>query len=316
MQKEEDSMSYETFCDRLLEELRDLLSPNEDATVEFSSAEEVAKDPQMSPMPGDMILVCMDGGDQKAEKQCIYLKPLFERMQKEGFETVVQDTKVLFGGVAMEGGIGEILKDFERVKEDLILRPLFYPAHKEALEGKVHGVYGDIALGLYLQLPSPTDMILTVKVPGEFVRIWDIPKKELMRLAMENSAKKAPPRLYVTPEEMEEMSEKKGNFMAPSYRLPRSQAGPVLTCYPTAHGALGMFYPGVKERLGQLLKGSYYVVFTGVCDVHLHPVGSITVGECLRRLRLMNEKYPQDKLSEKIYCYDARRRKLGLAIGG
>lgn len=51
-----------------------------------------------------------------------------------------------------------------------------------------------------------------------------------------------------------------------------SRMAPALSAVQGLNGAIAAFYPGVQERLYQMVGGDFYLVFTSISEVHIHPV--------------------------------------------
>ena len=51
------------------------------------------------------------------------------------------------------------------------------------------------------------------------------------------------------------------------------------------NGAIVMFYHRVLEKLAEICGGSYYVSFTSIHDVRIHPVSTVQPRRILRSLK-------------------------------
>ena len=88
---------------------------------------------------------------------------------------------------------------------------------------------------------------------------------------------------------------------------------PALTTEQEINGAIAAFYPSVLERLYQVIGGDFYLVFTSISDVHIHPInGTIKVSSMRRSLldtnRVMNK--PGEVLTRQIYRYSGEKNEL------
>lgn len=82
---------------------------------------------------------------------------------------------------------------------------------------------------------------------------------------------------------------------------------PVLSTEQEINGAIAAFYPGVLERLYQMVGEDFYLVFTSIYDVHIHPIsGKVraeTMRDCLSGTnRDINKR--EELLSRQIYRYN------------
>ena len=123
-----------------------------------------------------------------------------------------------------------------------------------------------------------------------------------------------PPRLYNSPEMAGDPSFEQGVFMGTDRpRIPEA-CWPMLTTVRKKHGAVAFFYPGVAERISELMGGNYLVVFTSTHEVRIHPDDPALVTDLCYRLLRTNELYndPEDILSKCIYRYSSKLKKLAL----
>ncbi len=78
-----------------------------------------------------------------------------------------------------------------------------------------------------------------------------------------------------------------GAFMAFDISLKdKSIIAPTITTVKKKNGAIAMFYPGVLEKLAEICGGSYYVSFTSIHDVRIHPISTVQPRRILRSLKM------------------------------
>lgn len=87
---------------------------------------------------------------------------------------------------------------------------------------------------------------------------------------------------------------------------------PTITTVKKKNGAIAMFYPGVLEKLAEICGGSYYVSFTSIHDIRIHPVSTVQPRRILRSLKDVNKMFNQasDILSRQIFVYDNEKKGL------
>ena len=84
-----------------------------------------------------------------------------------------------------------------------------------------------------------------------------------------------------------------------------------LTTVSMKNGAIAIFYPGVMERLGELLGGDYYVGFTSVHEAVIHPIRYKNPDEMQASIRHINAVFDEkDMLSNQVYRYYKKKRKI------
>lgn len=73
-----------------------------------------------------------------------------------------------------------------------------------------------------------------------------------------------------------------------------------------------MFYPGVQEKISEICGGSYYVSFTSIDDVRIHPKGTLQPRQILQLLKDVNKGFnkPEDILSRKLFFYNHEKKML------
>ena len=85
---------------------------------------------------------------------------------------------------------------------------------------------------------------------------------------------------------------------------------PTITTTKQRNGAIAMFYPGVQEKIFEMVGGDYYVAFTSVDDVKIHVAGSIKPRSVLQNLKQVNKQFntKEDVLSNKVFKYSGGKR--------
>lgn len=175
----------------------------------------------------------------------------------------------------------EQMKQYEQIKEKLLIRPMYFNSCRQELRQYVYKRYGDIALVLHVTVYDNEKGLGSVRVPRPTADAWKLSRKQVWEDAMQNTCVMDPPRLCREPEL-------------------------VLTTTRKRNGAIAMFYPGVKEQLARLSGGSYYVAFTSVHEAHIYPAGSVSLLRILRSLKHRNSTCGEkERLSRKVFLYNA-----------
>lgn len=253
------------------------------------------------------------------------MKYLYDEYTKNGWskigEIITKNMEIFH---AYAGQIDDI-EDFKMMKDRLIIRPLNYPALRKSGETKdtVYRVYGDIALVLYFLINENDVDYLTAKVPESTMKLWGLPEDVVWQTAMMNTMTDALPRLYVkqldipyTPPQKKVGSPEylRGAFMSATdpgnYQI-TPYAAPTLTTTRQLNGAVAFFYPGVQERLAEIVGGDFYIAFTSICESHIHPVSNrISPKDILDCLKSMNKAFPKILLSNKVFLYHKEEKLL------
>ena len=244
---------------------------------------------------------------QEAEKEAL-LKKLFQVLQAA---VKAQDCTGLEGG-----------SDYERVKGELILRPLSYKLVREDLKDVPHIRFGDIALVLYSVMGHVSGDYFTAKVHRSQVAAWRCSEKAVLEEALVNTSFLYPPRLYCLEDLLRwgEKTPEDGVFMGENQtvRLHSGIRGLVLTNTLEINGAIAIFYPGVAERLAEGFDSDFYIGFTSIHEAQIHPVGMVepeSVRDGVRDInRACNRK--EDILSGRVYYYDREKQCFGMFVDG
>ena len=73
------------------------------------------------------------------------------------------------------------------------------------------------------------------------------------------------------------------------------------------NGSIALFYPGVKERIAELVGDSYYVSFLSINEAYIHLVGSVNPETIHQSLRRVNAEFPEEMLTDNIFLYDVKK---------
>lgn len=208
-------------------------------------------------------------------------------------------------------GLLDSIRDYEAIKDRIIIRPINYTDNSAALEHCVYKRMEDFALCLYVFMSDDGDTLSTSIVSHEMFKSWNQKAEDVWNYAMANTQMLAPPRMYTTFIQTIDQSNNGDIFMNSDYKLKDKVPfhGVVVTTTRKVNGAIAMFYPGVQERLAELLGGSYYIVFTSIHEAHLHPYGSVRPSMVRDSLLSTLEAFPQDEiLTRRVFLYDAKRK--------
>ena len=217
-------------------------------------------------------------------------------------------------------GALEHFAEYEEIKNRLILRPLNYDDNEQILK---HGIYrrvGDMALVLYISLgggkQGSSANVMSTMVSRELFLLWGVgeDEEEVLNWAMDNTMRLQPPVFCVI--SLPAMKIQHIPFMDGAEEIEVDfdiPMAPVLSTEQEINGAIAAFYPGVLERLHQMVGEDFYLVFTSIYDVHIHPIsGKVrveTMRDCLSGMNKEINKR-EELLSRRIYRYNTENRDL------
>ena len=166
------------------------------------------------------------------------------------------------------------ISEYDYMKDKLIIRPISYTDNKKLLNDHYYRKIEDIALVLYLSAGVTKKGYASVKIPLTSMKDWDIEKA--FETAMENTVKKNIPVFY--PMELlftgDPGSSRSNHLMdRVNYRFKRSYTNTYrLSTKTSISGAMAVFFPGVLERVAEILDDDFYIVFLSIQEGMVHPM--------------------------------------------
>ena len=247
----------------------------------------------------------------------IDVKDLYERcMEASSIESIsysVQDEIEKLKTVGMLEG--EMTPDsYQKIRKYLFVKPLNKKAHSLELEDAVHKDVGDIACVVYMML-SNTNAYFCVKIKNQHLKQWKMTKEAVMEEALKNTCQMTPPFIYTNGK-----NKSGGSFMDNgAFCLSKSDKvmGVRLSTNTKEYGAISVFYPGVLQRLAQLMESDLYILFTSRNESSIYSVNESNLEDIKDELHIMETDYDngiwyEDSLSEELYYYSRIEDKLSV----
>lgn len=246
------------------------------------------------------------------------IRPMYERFKREGWQGVLPEmVSKIQRSTAPAGMLPGWTHDTESGR--LIIKPLHHPCHREELKNSICWVFGDIALTLYLLVCDEGEDLLAVEINRDMVE-GDMTDEVLLTNALLNTYVKMPPRLYYGTDVCHRYPQEYGVFM-PGEKGKRIAIHPddeqeglhgyLVTTSNRVNGAVALFYPGVKERLSEVLDGDYYVGFTSVNEAVVYPARHKALRELKAAIQRTNILYERNAvLTNRVYRYSCSRKEL------
>ncbi|MBP5773892.1 MAG: hypothetical protein J6W35_07455 [Eubacterium sp.] len=198
------------------------------------------------------------------------------------------------------------IKDFDYIKDKLVVRLLPYKENKKKLEGVVYKRFYDIAVVLYIAISHEDGMLNTAKVKESFLKKWHKRPTELFCIAFRNVMRDQHPVIgdltSVVVDKLESV------FLATPESISSYVGAALLTTSQKTNGAVAIFIPGVAEKLAELFGDSFYVVFTSIHEAMIHENGD-SVERMYKALDSTNSTFgAEDYLSSTVYFYDKDKK--------
>lgn len=249
---------------------------------------------------------------------------LYRLYRKDGMKGVLPIVKNDISGVkaasAQTFSLISKFGDFEAIKENLIVRPLNYDNNEKVLENGIYRKIGDMALVLYISMgvtmSGSSRNIMSTMVQRVMFKEWNVDEQETFDWALENTMRLQPPVLCQLTSVVGNSDKLKTiEFMDDdSVKVDFNQSfAPSLTTKQEVNGAIAAFYPGVLERLYQMVGEDFYLVFTSIYDLHVHPVnGSFGLSAMRKSLKGTNQNVNRrdEIFTRKIYRYNGETKEI------
>ena len=203
---------------------------------------------------------------------------------------------------------------YQKIRKYLFVKPLNKKAHSLELEDAVHKDVGDIACVVYMML-SNTNEYFCVKIKNQHLKQWKMTKEAVMEEALKNTCQMTPPFIYTNGK-----NKSGGSFMDNgAFCLSKSDKvmGVQLCTNAKENGAVSVFFPGVLQRLAQLMESDLYILFTSRNESSIYSVNESNLEDIKDELHIMETDYDngiwyEDSLSEELYYYSRIEDKLSV----
>lgn len=212
--------------------------------------------------------------------------------------------------------------DYEKVKNELVLRPLNYHQIKDELKDVPHIRVGDIALVLYAVMAHAGCDYFTAKMHRTQMGNWNRTEEEILEEALVNTSFLYPPRLYSVEDLLtwDGKQHEDGRFMAPddTIQVKKGMRGYILTNTLEINGAITLFYPGVARKIAESFGEDFYIAFTSIHEAQVHSVSMISPDVIENSLKDTNKhcNRQEEVLTDRVYCYSLEKKSFGVIQDG
>ena len=248
----------------------------------------------------------------------IDVKDLYERcMEGSSMESILYSVQEEIEKLKMVSMLeGKMTPDsYQKIKKYLFVKPLNKKEHSLEMEDAVHEDVGDIACVLYMMLSNTNEYFTDIKIKNQHLKQWKMTKEAVMEEALKNTCQMTPPFIYTNGK-----NKSGGSFMDNgAFCLSKSDKvmGVRLSTNTKEYGAISVFYPGVLQRLAQLMESDLYILFTSRNESSIYSVNESNLEDIKDELHIMETDYDngiwyEDSLSEELYYYSRIEDKLSV----
>ena len=249
----------------------------------------------------------------------VYLEPYYERV-REG-QPMGKVLAQLASDLEAAGGRAPSLvpKDlsFEAIQDQLRVRVVDEKSNRERLKDLVYlPLPGGMAMTVYLELPSQGESHAQIQITRSLMASRGYREGELFQIGMENAMNALPPVLSSIEEFLFSGDREGPKNLLEQDRPVREDEMLVLTNATKELGAAALYYPGIQEKVAELVGGNYYVLPSSVHEVLIVPEkGPFTASQLLKTVMEINEREvaPQEKLADRVLFFHAQRQQLRIA---
>ena len=248
----------------------------------------------------------------------IDVKDLYERcMEGSSMESILYSVQEEIEKLKMVSMLeGKMTPDsYQKIKKYLFVKPLNKKEHSLEMEDAVHEDVGDIACVLYMMLSNTNGYFTDIKIKNQHLEQWEMTKEAVMEEALKNTCQMTPPLIYTNGK-----NKSGGSFMDNgAFCLSKSDKvmGVQLCTNAKENGAVSVFFPGVLQRLAQLMESDLYILFTSRNESSIYSVNESNLEDIKDELHIMETDYDngiwyEDSLSEELYYYSRIEDKLSV----
>lgn len=261
-------------------------------------------------------LLCVDIPTNEGKGiQRFHVEKMYQDLinNKVNLENILDNVRDVLGtclGVAMTGILDDV-ECYEQISKHLILRPLNYAYNKEKLNDGVYYLIGDVALVLYINIGNIEVSYASCIVRKEYLSTWEKSESEIMEVAIQNTYRLFPPRVFKTFSSLYLGQPELYEFMntIPDILKTNLAKYTFLTTENIVNGAIAIFIPGVAKRLAELFGNDLYIGFINIDAAVIHDRRFVTI-EAIRDGLRRCENNTENELSGKVYYYCRERDRI------
>lgn len=201
------------------------------------------------------------------------------------------------------------LREFSTIKEKILCKVINYEKNQEMLRSIPFTKFKDLAIVFFVLIGSNTNGQLTVQIQNEHLKLWNVTKQEIEKIAKENT-RVIYPMIFkgigeVILSMMGSLSEEKP--------INEDEVMFVVTNETKTYGAVNIIFEDILENIAQKLEDNYYILPSSIHDLIILPEGSGCMKEEMEAIVAdinATQVEEEDVLSNTVYFYDRIEKKL------
>lgn len=210
-----------------------------------------------------------------------------------------------------------LFSDFQNIKDMLFIKVCDVEKNQERLKNMPHTVVADLAITYHIKYQRGDEDTAFFDITNEIQKSLKVSKEEIHHNAVENSEKIFPAQIYNLAERIRLQKEFEMKFRGKSeaeiekeleeYPTAEENLLTVVTNHTDVDGAAVVFYPGMMEKIAQLMELDYFIIPSTRHEMLVLPDdGAITAEELKETLIQVNTQNvaPWDRLNDQVYHYD------------
>ncbi|MCR5796287.1 MAG: DUF5688 family protein [Solobacterium sp.] len=199
------------------------------------------------------------------------------------------------------------MSDYGQVREKLFIRMMDLESNMHILQECPYKKIGGMAMTCYCFCGDRNGYFSSARIMNFMVRdYYRIAPEQLFEDAISSSVKLFPAEIGVLAEDV---------FKRPSDEPLRMV---YITNRKKLNGASALFYPGVMEHVGEMLKGDYYVIPSSIHEMIAVRAKDTDISVLRKMLKKGNRELIEEGewLSDDLYYYDAEKQEFRMITEG
>ena len=214
-----------------------------------------------------------------------------------------------------------LFTNYEVAKEHLFIRVSDAERNGEILTGLPHRRVENLAITYHIVAEIGEEGIGSTPVTNRMLNGFGITEEQLHQDALDNSPKIFPAKVEAMSSMMDKMmredmrragmTEEEIDLYFENMGLNDPNPLTVVTNEHQTNGAAVLFYPGQMEKLGESVKGDFFILPSSTHEVLILPDdGGMTYQELKAMVMEINSTQvsPEDRLADEVYHYDTKDR--------